>query len=481
MTVPPFLISVDFYNGFTLIREESDQTDMYFKTRNRKKMSAVAAVILTLSLILSFMLSFALRASCAVPDTSAAEAVYLYCIDNGILMYESNSEKSVSPYAMVKMMVGLIACERLSEKLDTKITITSQMIAGAGQDKQMKMKVVEGEVVPLRDLLYGLLCCGYNDCATALAIYISGSVKDFVSLMNLRASELGMNSTQYQNVIGTESGSARTTAADTAKLALQAAKNELYVEISSTAKYVLSATNKSSEIPIYNRNYLISEYPGKEYHRNRGYYNSDCRGLCSGDSGTSRHSVATLAKKDDTSYLCIVLNAALTDTKIYSFSMVTELLNWTFRQFSYKEVVKEGESVCKLPVHMSDVIKETDICAEKSISLFIPSGDSDNIKTSYRLNYSSLKAPIEKGTAVGYLTVTYNSQTVTVRLVTSENIEGSKFLYTMNSITEISQSRVFKASIVCMIILSAIAIFIDYRIRKKAHDQIYLRHKIDDR
>ena len=63
MTVPPFLISVDFYNGFTLIREESDQTDMYFKTRNRKKMSAVAAVILTLSLILSFMLSFALRAS----------------------------------------------------------------------------------------------------------------------------------------------------------------------------------------------------------------------------------------------------------------------------------------------------------------------------------------------------------------------------------------------------------------------------------
>lgn len=435
------------------------------KTTKKSKLCLIFAFLILLSALLPF-LGLTARADDSIAEN--AESVLLYCADNGIVLYEKSADGSFTPSALTKMMTGLIACERLSDKLDQEVTITANMLTGASGER---MGIVIDETMPLKDLLYGLLCCGYNDCATALAVYISDTAEAFVSLMNDRAAELGMNSTLYTTPTGSETLSARTTSRDTAKLALACADDPLYVEISSTQKYKLSATNKSDSVNIYNRNYLVSQYKEPKY------YNSECRGLCAGETDKSKHSLATYATHGEMRYICVVVNAKVTDSTVYSYTTATELLKWAYKQYDYVDVVKTDTVICTLPVTMSDVIKQTDIYAESPVTMFIPAEDKDKVKISFRLNYASLKAPIEKGTAVGYLTVTYNTQTETVRLVTSQDIEASTFLGAINAISEFSQSRVFKASMCSIIVLSIVALLVDYKIRKRRNEYTHLRRK----
>lgn len=431
-----------------------------------KKIICLTSVLLiSVSVFLPF---FALTANAESDAAENAESVFLYCVDNGITLYEKAADISFTPSSLAKMMTGLIACEQLSDKLDEKVTVTADMLAGASEDR---MGIVVDETMPIKDLLYGLLCCGYNDCATALAVYISQTTKSFVELMNYRAKELGMNSTLYTTPTGSETDTARTTARDITKLAAACADDSLYVEISSTQKYKLSATNKSDSVNIYNRNYLVSQYKEPKY------YNAECRGLFAGETDKNKHSLATYAEHDEMKYLCVIINAKITDSTVYSYTTATDLLKWAYKQYDYVDVVKTDTVICTLPVTMSDIIKKTDIYAETPITMFIPAEDKDKIKTSFRLNYASLKAPVKKGTAVGYLTVTYNTQTETVRLVTSQDIEASTFLEAINSISEFSQSRVFKAAMGCVICLSVIAVFADYKIHRRRTEYTHLRRK----
>lgn len=435
------------------------------RSTKRTSLCLISAFLISLSIFLPF-----LELTAKANDTAAenAEHVFLYCLDNGITLYEKSADTSFAPSALTKMMTGLIACELLSDRLDEKITVTANMLVGASGDK---MGIVIDETMPIKDLLYGLLCCGYNDCATALAVLVSNNSEAFVELMNDRATELEMNSTKYTTVTGSEVLTARTTARDTARLARACADNSLYVDISSTQKYKLSETNKSSSVNIYNKNYLVSQYKEPKY------YNSECHGLCAGETDKSKHSLATYAIHEDMKYICVVINAKVTDSTVYSYTTATELLKWAYKQYDYIDVVKTDTVICTLPVTMSDVIKQTDIYAESPVTMFIPTEDKEKVKISFRLNYASLKAPIEKGTAVGYLTVTYNAQTETVRLVTSQDIEASTFLGAINSISEFSQSRVFKAAMSSVIVLSLVALFVDYKIHKRRTEYTHLKRK----
>lgn len=433
-------------------------------------MNILKRTMLLLFCVFILILQFPSSATAASPNADHAEAVLLYCVNNGIVIYEKNGDVTYPCDNMAKMMTAFVACEKLADRLEETVTVSADMLSGA---KNNKMGIVVDEVMPIKDLVYGLILCGYSDCATALAVLISEDQNEFVSLMNSRASKLGMNNTLYNNPTGysaSSSSSMYTTAEDCAKLALAASQNELYLKISSTPKFKVGKTNKSPEVSIYNRNYMVSSY------RESKYYNSDCKGIFAVDMGKNKHGLATLSVKDDASYICIVLNADVTSDSVYSYITANDILKWAYKEFGYIDVVSKDKEVCSLDVTMSDVIKKVGICAESDVKMFMPVSDKENVKISYRLNYKSLEAPITKGEQVGYITVTYGSQTSTVKLITAADVEGSEFLYTMGKITKISQSRVFKASIASAIVLTIIAVVIDFYIKRRKEGYNYIKY-----
>jgi len=114
-----------------------------------------------------------------------------------------------------------------------------------------------GEEICLRDLLYGLMLRSGNDAALMIAKYISGTVDEFVSLMNEKAKELGMKNSIFYNPSGLDNDIGNlSTAYDMAVLTSYAMKNVSYREIVKTKKYI-AKTNLKTYV-WHNKNKLLS-------------------------------------------------------------------------------------------------------------------------------------------------------------------------------------------------------------------------------
>ena len=185
-------------------------------------------------------------------DTSASSAILLD-MDNNRVLYEENSHNVRSVASISKIMTAVIAIE--SNKLDDKVVIGKEINKSYGSGIYIK----EGEVLTLRDLVYGLMLRSGNDAALAIADYVGGSVDDFVKLMNKKAKELKMYNTTFNNPSGLDQDKGNySTAYDMAILTSYAMKNKEYKKITSTKKYTLT-TIKNTYVWI-NKNKLLSLY-----------------------------------------------------------------------------------------------------------------------------------------------------------------------------------------------------------------------------
>ena len=417
--------------------------------RETKKASRIAAALACAMLC---VLLLPLKCGAIVENVSAA---YVYNVENELCVSAFNEHARLPVGATARMMTGLLACELLSDKLSDTITIEPHMLVSG----ESRLGIREGETMPLSDLVRGLVCSGYDDCAAALAVYLSGSIDGFVRLMNEKAVQLGMSSTVYEYPYAASSDKAGTTASDTARLALAASRNALFLEISDSFKYKLDATNLSGEVTIYNCNSLISPRSAPQY------VNSSCTGLFSGYEKKAGYSLATLASRDELSYICVILGGEERDGVIYSYTTATELLDAAFENYSYATIVSKDTPICSVPVTMTDALDEIQAFPKEELVALVSKDELSQAVVSYRLLSASLEAPVEKGEKIGYLTVRVGTRSFTLELVAGQGAERSQFLHIMKSIEDFSTSRIFTAAVCCAVVLTVVAVYVDFRLR----------------
>lgn len=130
-----------------------------------------------------------------------AEAVYIWDVRAGQVLYEKNAEKSLPLASITKLMTTLLAYELINE--DTEASITAQALRQDGETG-----FVEGERLSLKNLTHLALLSSSNDAAFALAAAVGNSLGDkdpasqFISGMNIRAEELGLDSLEFKNPTG---------------------------------------------------------------------------------------------------------------------------------------------------------------------------------------------------------------------------------------------------------------------------------------
>lgn len=268
----------------------------------------------TLVLICCVFLS---HTACANELTVAQSAVLMER-DSGRVLYSKNMDKQLSMASTTKIMTALVVAE--NNDMDEVVTVDSRAVGIEGSSIYLK----EGQKFTVKELLCGLMLRSGNDAAVALALHTSGSVEDFVRLMNERAENLGATNTHFANPHGLPCEDHYTTAYDLALITACALKNPTVHDIVALKKAVLD--NDGNSIVIFNKNKLLNAMP-------------DADGVKTGYTTKAGRCFVGSATRNGMQLIAVVLNCGP------MFEDAESMLNWGFAQYTMTNIVPQNKPI----------------------------------------------------------------------------------------------------------------------------------------
>lgn len=135
------------------------------------------------------------------------------------VLYHKNAVTKVHPASLTKMMTIYLAFEQIKKgklSLKSKLPISKH----AASMPKTNINLQAGKTITLKEAILSMVVKSANDSAVVIAEAIAGSEKNFATLMNKRAKQLGMKNTNFTNASGWHHPKQKTTALDMAKLAI---------------------------------------------------------------------------------------------------------------------------------------------------------------------------------------------------------------------------------------------------------------------
>lgn len=372
-----------------------------------------------ISLLLSLTLLFVFPINCyAEEETSGSAEIddkskssILLCADTGEVIYEKNAYEHLSPASVTKVMSMLLVLEAIeSGKIspDDEVSTSENAVAMGGSQIWLE----QGETMTVDELFKAVVIASANDACTALAEYIAGSTASFVTMMNERAKELGLENTNFENCTGLDDTATNhySCAYDIAVMAREVIRHDLVRNYTTVWLDYL----RDGETELNNTNKLVNSYNG-------------ITGLKTGTTSKAGFCVCATAERDGMSLIAVVLGAQTSDER---FESAANLLDYGFANYEViapqidesritQVRVKNGKEKSILPIY-----NETD-------KILVKKG-SEEITYSYNIE-KSVAAPVAEKAVLGEITIK-----------SGDNIIKKIELYAGKPIEKISFSFVFK-------------------------------------
>ena len=433
-----------------------------------------------IAICLCFTLLAPAASALDAPALSSAKAVVLADLDSGRLLYELNKDEQRSPASLTKIMTVLLAIEALERgevSLDEMVTAQADCLAGLDTDSSTS-GIQPGEIISYRDLLYCALVHSANEACNVLAHRVSGSVDDFVALMNLRAAELGCENTHFSDPNGLSKENHYTTAYEMYLIACEALRHPLFAEICNTKGYDMAATNLSGARSFYNSNALITA--DSEY--GSSYVYPYAAGVKTGFTQKAGYCLVSTAEKDGVRLLAVVmgcdgwLNAGLDEYQNFTDSKL--LYEWAFNNFSYREAISSLSTVTRVQVeHAVEGDESVILRPQSDVSLLLPKDlDTGMIELVPSVYEELLVAPINAGTVLGRAEIMVNGESYgKVNLVNATSVELSKKEFMTQ---RVQQTFANPWIILLLVLLFVLAVsYLTLVLRYRAQRRKYLRRK----
>jgi serine-type D-Ala-D-Ala carboxypeptidase (penicillin-binding protein 5/6) len=207
---------------------------------------ALAAALLALALVAG-------PAQAQSPPEVAASSYILVDARDGDVLARQSPDSEVSIASATKLMTAYVA-RRSLELRETVVAPPYQALAA-----ESLLGLEAGELIEVRDLLYGLLMASGNDAAVTLADASAGSQEAFVAKMNAAARRLDLDHTSYANPIGLDQPGNYSSARDLAELAVELRGDPALRRIFDTAEYDTVSGVRPRH--VVNRNTLVLTVP----------------------------------------------------------------------------------------------------------------------------------------------------------------------------------------------------------------------------
>ena len=329
---------------------------------------------------------------------------------SGTLFVAESIDEPLSIASISKLMTYYLVKEKIAEgklKMEDKVKIS----INASREEGSSLNLKAGEQISIKDLLDGLMVVSGNDSAVALAEVVAESESKFVTMMNEKAKELGLQNATFTNASGLTKNGQDNKMSTRDIFTLSKAIIEKYPEVLEYAKTTVLEQpsrnfKKESTIP------LVGQVEGVD-------------GLKTGHTDEAGYCLVSTMKikKGETEFRVIsVLMGA--KTKADRAQYMKDMLNYAKQNIETRKIVDSEKFVKKV---------ETKSASQGFIELVpkenLERASMKGINYETEVTVDDVKLPLKKGDKVGEIKIKNSKEVIaTVDLVAKEDYSKVGFV-----------------------------------------------------
>ncbi len=353
-----------------------------------------------------------LAASAAAQPETTAKAHILIDALTGKVLAEKKADDERRPASLAKLMTAYLTFEAIRDgKLSEQDKVVISPAASKAGGHTLRLR--PGTELTVRELLLAMIHRSGNDAAVALAERLSGQTRFFVDAMNQRATELGMQATEFRNPTGLPERGAHSTARDLALLAMRLQQDfpQLY-RLFAEGDFEIAGQFLGS------RNPLLGQYKGAD-------------GLKTGHTYAAGFCLAGSAERSDRygmRLFAVVLGAP---TESQRNQDMRRLLDYGFGNYQSRELFQNTRAVIGEAKVWKGTVDRVDLKldgAQLPLKLLLPRSQAESLTTELRVD-EGLEAPMEAGSYAGLLVLYGDGKELKkIPVVTAETVAVGSWL-----------------------------------------------------
>ena len=233
------------------------------------------------------------------------------------------------------------------------------------------------------EILRATFISSANDAAVVLAEAVAGSEDTFVSMMNEKAKELGMENTHFSNATGLDAQEHYSTARD---IALMSAALLQYPDVTRYSTVWMDSL-RGGQTELVNTNKMVRFYNG-------------ATGLKTGTTDGAGSCLSASAQRDGLSLIAVSLGS---DTSAQRFASCRTLLDYGFANYVTVQPPSLEEQLTPVPV-LHGVQQQVELDYDLPPSFVMKRGEENSLEQQVQLA-ENVEAPVEKGQQLGTVVV----------------------------------------------------------------------------
>ncbi|MEA4874313.1 D-alanyl-D-alanine carboxypeptidase family protein [Anaerorhabdus sp.] len=383
-----------------------------------------------------------------------SDYIYLYDQTTGQVLWDKGSKEIIYPASLTKMMTALIAIENV-DNYDQQVLIDERIMAGLKEAGASRAGFNVGDIVTIRDLIYGTLLPSGAECTQALAYTIAGSVDGYVDMMNQKAQELGMKDTHYVNTTGLHNDNHYSTLYDISLLLDYALQNDFFKEVftSDTYQAGISKNYPTQGLKMESTSYKYINNPGSNVP-----YKVTIEGFNGSKSGytvEARYCLASSATINEMDLILITAHAWV-ERKIPSHYLDAGTIYNYYRDSYQRQMI----------FNLNDVIKESEIKyrfldrnvewkMDEAILLDVPS-DPNELVIEVTIP-EVITENIKKGDVVGEVIVMAYGEVIYQKdIISNQNIRQNIILHSLANAVDWIQNNILVSGLIIIVVCGGI-------------------------
>ncbi|TDX33263.1 D-alanyl-D-alanine carboxypeptidase family protein [Rhodovulum visakhapatnamense] len=370
-------------------------------------LSALAGALALMALSVPAEASFETRAG----------AAYVVDQTTGTVLLSKNADQPVPPASMSKLMTLNMLFEALRDgrvTLETQFSVSARAMSMGGST----MFLNERDRPTVEDLIQGIIVQSGNDACVVVAEGLAGTEEAFARLMTERAQALGMTNSTFANASGWPHPNQRMSMHDLGILATRLIDEfPEYYGFFGEREYDYDGRAPQNR---FNRNPLLKLGIGAD-------------GLKTGHTQEAGYGLVGSALQNGRRVTFVISGLESTEQRAEEGERI---INWAFRQFVQRGVLRRGERLAETDVWMGE-IEKVGLVAKDDLDVLLPAVVRDTVEAEVHF-HDPVLAPIEAGQELGELVIQRpDMEPLRVPLVAEREVARGGFVPRLRTATEV--------------------------------------------